>query len=85
MAKQRELFEKGAFENNIPKDEARAIFDLLEKFANYGFNRSHAAAYGALSYQTAYLKAHYPTEFTAALLTVERANSDKVSRVCYCC
>ncbi len=79
MAKQRELFEKGASQNNIPKDEARAIFDLLEKFANYGFNRSHAAAYGALSYQTAYLKAHYPTEFTAALLTVERANSDKVA------
>ncbi len=79
MAKQREIFEKGAAKNNIPKDEARAIFDLLEKFANYGFNRSHSAAYGALSYQTAYLKTHYPTEFTAALLTVERANSDKVA------
>ena len=52
---------------------------MLEKFANYGFNKSHSAAYGALSYQTAYLKAHYPLEFVAALLTVERGNSDKVA------
>lgn len=79
MEKQRVTFLKGSAKNNIPKDEAEGIFNLLEKFANYGFNRSHAAAYGALSYQTAYLKTHYPTEFTAALLTVERANSDKVA------
>ncbi len=79
MEKQRVTFLKGSAQNNIPKGEAEGIFNLLEKFANYGFNRSHAAAYGALSYQTAYLKAHYPTEFTAALLTIERANSDKVA------
>ena len=79
MEKQQDIFLKGSSKNNIPKGEAEGIFSLLEKFANYGFNRSHAAAYGVLSYQTAYLKAHYPTEFTAALLTVERANSDKVA------
>lgn len=79
MEKQRQIFIDGAKANNIPKAEASGIFDLLEKFANYGFNKSHSAAYGALSYQTAYLKAHYPVEFAAALLTVERANSDKVA------
>ena len=79
MEKQRALFLQGAGEKDIPKAEAEGIFDLLEKFANYGFNKSHSAAYGALSYQTAYLKAHYPVEFAAALLTVERANSDKVA------
>jgi DNA polymerase III subunit alpha len=56
----------------IPADEANRIFDLLEKFANYGFNKSHSAAYTLISYQTAYLKAHYPVAFAAALLTVER-------------
>ncbi len=80
MAKQRAIFEAGAATNGIPKDEANRIFDLLEKFANYGFNKSHAAAYGMLSYQTAYLKAHYPPEFVAALLTVERGDSDKVAQ-----
>ena len=80
MEKQRQIFIDGAKANNIPKNEASGIFDLLEKFANYGFNKSHSAAYGALSYQTAYLKAHYPVEFAAALLTVERANSDKVAQ-----
>ncbi|MEX2540367.1 MAG: DNA polymerase III subunit alpha [Trueperaceae bacterium] len=80
MEKQRKLFEEGAAAKAIGKAEANRIFDLLEKFANYGFNKSHSAAYGVLSYQTAYLKAHYPVEFTAALLTVERANSDKVAQ-----
>ncbi|MDQ3460720.1 MAG: DNA polymerase III subunit alpha [Deinococcota bacterium] len=79
MVKHRTIFEKGAANNGIPADEANAIFDLLEKFANYGFNKAHSTAYGMLSYQTAYLKAHYPVEFAAALLTVERANSDKVA------
>ena len=79
MVKQRQIFLDGAKKRSIPKDEASRIFDLLEKFANYGFNKSHSAAYGALSYQTAYLKAHYPLEFVAALLTVERGNSDKVA------
>lgn len=79
MEKQRAIFIAGAKKKDIPKAEAEGIFDLLEKFANYGFNKSHSAAYGALSYQTAYIKAHYPVSFTAALLTVERANSDKVA------
>jgi DNA polymerase-3 subunit alpha len=79
MEKQRAIFERGAATKGIPAGEANKIFDLLEKFANYGFNKSHSAAYGALSYQTAYLKAHYPVEFAAALLSVERGNSDKVA------
>jgi DNA polymerase-3 subunit alpha len=80
MERQRKVFTAGAGEKGIPEAEAHRIFDLLEKFANYGFNKSHSAAYGELSYQTAYLKAHYPVEFAAALLTVERANSDKVAQ-----
>jgi DNA polymerase-3 subunit alpha len=80
MERQRSIFEAGAAGNGIGRQEANRIFDLLEKFANYGFNKSHSAAYGMLSYQTAYLKAHFPVEFTAALLTVERANSDKVAQ-----
>jgi DNA polymerase-3 subunit alpha len=80
METQRQLFCQGASERGIGKAEANRIFDLLEKFANYGFNKSHSAAYGMLSYQTAYLKAHFPVEFAAALLTVERANSDKVAQ-----
>jgi DNA polymerase-3 subunit alpha len=80
MERQRAVFERGAGGKGISPAEANKIFDLLEKFANYGFNKSHSAAYGVLSYQTAYLKAHYPVEFSAALLTVERANSDKVAQ-----
>ena len=80
MEQQREVFERGARERGIPGREAQHIFDLLEKFANYGFNKSHAAAYGVLSFQTAYLKAHFPVAFAAALLTVERADSDKVAQ-----
>ena len=80
MERQRALFEEGAVARGIPPVEANRIFDLLEKFANYGFNKSHSAAYAELSFQTAYLKAHYPVEFAAALLTVERANSDKVAQ-----
>jgi DNA polymerase-3 subunit alpha len=79
MNEQRQIFEEGSARKGISKAEAGRIFDLLEKFANYGFNKSHSAAYGVLSYQTAYLKAHFPVEFAAALLTVERANSDKVA------
>jgi DNA polymerase III subunit alpha len=80
MEKQRAVFERGALTRGIPADEANRIFDLLEKFANYGFNKSHSAAYGVLSFQTAYLKAHYPVAFAAALLTVERGDSDKVAQ-----
>ena len=67
MAKQRKIFVEGCAEtNNIPEQRANDIFDLLEKFAGYGFNKSHSAAYGLVTYQTAYLKANYPVEFMAA-------------------
>ena len=79
LKKHRDRFVTGAEKQGIPPDEANRIFDLLEAFANYGFNKSHAAAYSLISYQTAYVKAHFPVEFMAALLTVERRNSDKVA------
>src|SRR5437764_12937741 len=80
MAKERENFIEGcARTNKIPEKKANAIFDLLEKFAGYGFNKSHSAAYGLISYQTAYLKAHYPVEFMAGLLSNELNNTDKIS------
>ncbi|THF83638.1 DNA polymerase III subunit alpha [Deinococcus sp. KSM4-11] len=79
MARQRDLFVEGAKGNDVPKDEANKLFDLLDAFANYGFNKSHSAAYGVITYQTAWLKANYPVEFMAALLTVERKDSDKVA------
>ena len=65
--------------NKIPEKKANAIFDLLEKFAGYGFNKSHSAAYGVISYQTAYLKANYPVEFMAGLLSNEINNTEKIS------
>ena len=71
MEKQREVFAKGAAKNKIPQATAEKIFDLLAKFAEYGFNKSHSAAYAHIAYQTAYLKAHFPTEYMAALLTSE--------------
>lgn len=79
MARQRQIFVDGAEKKNVPKDEGNKLFDLLDAFANYGFNKSHSAAYGVISYQTAWLKANYPVEFMAALLTVERRDSDKVA------
>ncbi|GLV48176.1 hypothetical protein TJA_13320 [Thermus sp. LT1-2-5] len=79
MQKHRERFVRGAKERGVPEEEANRLFDMLEAFANYGFNKSHAAAYSLLSYQTAYVKAHYPVEFMAALLSVERHDSDKVA------
>jgi DNA polymerase-3 subunit alpha len=80
MAKERKNFIEGcACTNKIPEKKANAIFDLLEKFAGYGFNKSHSAAYGVISYQTAYLKAHYPVEFMAGLLSNEINNTDKIS------
>ncbi len=79
MVKQRAQFKEGAAKNGIPAEEADRLFDLLEAFANYGFNKSHAAAYAILTYQTAYVKAHFPVEFFAAVLTVERHDSDKVA------
>ena len=80
MAKQREAFVKGcAKTNNIPAAKANQIFDLLEKFAGYGFNKSHAAAYAIVAYQTAYLKANYPVEFLSAMLTNDMSDTAKVS------
>ena len=80
MAKERKNFIEGcAKTNKIPEKKANAIFDLLEKFAGYGFNKSHSAAYGMISYQTAYLKAHNPVEFMAGLLSNEINNTDKIS------
>ncbi|MBA3832718.1 MAG: DNA polymerase III subunit alpha, partial [Chthoniobacterales bacterium] len=80
MAKERANFVAGcARTNKIPEKKANAIFDLLEKFAGYGFNKSHSAAYGVISYQTAYLKAHYSVEFMAGLLSNEINNTEKIS------
>ncbi len=71
MAAQRERFVSGALARGIPPDKAQSLFTLIEKFAGYGFNKSHSAAYALIAYQTAYLKAHYPLEFLAALLNSE--------------
>jgi len=78
MAKQREIFTTGALENNIDKDTATHIFDLMEKFAGYGFNKSHSAAYALVSYQTAWMKAHYPAAFMSAVLSADMDNTEKV-------
>ena len=78
MAKQRAGFMEGCAANGIDKELAGNIFDLVEKFAGYGFNKSHSAAYGLVSYQTAWLKAHYPGPFMAAVLSTEMDNLDKV-------
>lgn len=78
MAQQREIFVKGAVEQGVAATTATYIFDLVEKFAGYGFNKSHSAAYALLAYQTAYLKAHYPAEFMAAVLSSDMDNTDKV-------
>ncbi|RMG58682.1 MAG: DNA polymerase III subunit alpha [Gammaproteobacteria bacterium] len=78
MAKQREIFMKGAVERGVEAGTAEYIFDLMEKFAGYGFNKSHSAAYALLSYQTAWLKAHYPAWFMAAVLSADMDNTDKV-------
>ncbi|KJS17847.1 MAG: DNA polymerase III subunit alpha, partial [Hoeflea sp. BRH_c9] len=79
MDQQRARFVDGAVERGVSKPQANLIFDLLAKFANYGFNKSHAAAYGIVSYQTAYLKAHYPVEFLAASMTLDMSNTDKLN------
>ena len=78
MAKQRGGFIEGCANNNIDGDLAGNIFDLVEKFAGYGFNKSHSAAYGLVSYQTAWLKTHYPAPFMAAVLSADMHNTDKV-------
>jgi DNA polymerase-3 subunit alpha len=78
MEKERGKFMAGAKVNNVPEEKAKYIFDLMAKFAGYGFNKSHSAAYALIAYQTAYLKAHYPAQFLAALLSCDVENTDKV-------
>src|SRR6185312_4032821 len=81
MVKQRAIFVKGCKEkNNISDSKANQIFDLLEKFAGYGFNKSHAAAYAIVAYQTAYLKANYPVEFFCAMMTNDMSDNDKLKQ-----
>lgn len=78
MAKQRAIFQAGAEKNGVDGELAMKIFDLVEKFAGYGFNKSHSAAYALVSYQTLWLKAHYPAEFMAAVMTADMDNTEKV-------
>jgi len=78
MAKQRGAFAEGSKNNNIDPDLAMKIFDLVEKFAGYGFNKSHSAAYALVSYQTLWLKVHYPAEFMAAVMSADMDNTDKI-------
>ena len=78
MMKQRKIFMKGAMERGLEANVATTIFDLMEKFAGYGFNKSHSAAYALVAYQTGWLKAHYPAEFMAAVLSSDMDNTDKV-------
>ncbi|MEN9527984.1 MAG: hypothetical protein RLY56_1935, partial [Pseudomonadota bacterium] len=78
MAKQRGKFVEGSVERGVPEAQAAHIFDLMEKFAGYGFNKSHSAAYALLSYQTGWLKAHHPEAFMAAVLSADMAHTDKV-------
>jgi len=85
MAKQRKIFMQGAEANKVPADKAEQIFDLMEKFAGYGFNKSHSAAYALIAYQTAYLKAHFPQAFMAATLSCDMGNSDKISALIQDC
>lgn len=79
MDAQRDRFVRGAIDNKIKKETASEIFELLAKFADYGFNKSHAAAYAVVAFQTAYLKANYPVEFLAASMTLDLGNTDKLS------
>jgi DNA polymerase-3 subunit alpha len=79
MQAQREIFVSGAVERGVERSQAETIFELLARFADYGFNKSHAAAYALVTYQTAYLKAHYPVEFIAASMTLDMGNTDKLS------
>jgi DNA polymerase-3 subunit alpha len=81
MAKQKATFVDGALANGVSREDAERIFGLLEYFAGYGFNKSHSAAYALLTYQTAYMKAHFPVEFLCALMTADRDKIDKVVRI----
>ncbi len=79
MDAQRKIFVDGAMKNGVPANQASEIFDLVDKFAGYGFNKSHAAAYALISYQTAYLKANFPVEFLVASINLEIDNTDKIN------
>ena len=81
MARQREIFTRGATERGVEEKTATHIFDLMEKFAGYGFNKSHSAAYALLGYQTAWLKTHYPAAFMAAVLSSDMDHTDKIVRI----
>ncbi len=81
MARHRTLFVQGALERGVPEQTANDVFDMMAKFAGYGFNKSHSAAYSVVAYQTAYLKAHYPAEFLAAAMTNEMGDTKKLSVV----
>jgi DNA polymerase III subunit alpha len=85
MAKQRSVFVEGAVANGVAADKAGWIFDLIEKFAGYGFNKSHSAAYAVLTYQTAWLKQHYPAAFMAAVMSADIDDTDKVAGLLYEC
>jgi len=78
MAKQRSIFKEGAINNGVDGDLSMKIFDLVEKFAGYGFNKSHSAAYALVSYQTLWLKTHYPAQFMAAVMSADMDNTDKI-------
>lgn len=78
MEKQRSIFIEGAVKKNVDRAVAEKVFEKMYKFASYGFNKSHAAAYAYIAYQTAYLKAHYPVEFMAATMTLDKTNTDKL-------
>ena len=78
MIKQRDIFIEGAKAKGVSEEKSSEVFDLMEKFASYGFNKSHAAAYAVISYQTAYLKAYYPVEFMAATMTLDKTDADKL-------
>ena len=79
MVRQQDIFINGAIKKEIPKETAELVFDKMAKFAEYGFNKSHAAAYALIAYQTAYLKAHFPVEFMAATMTFDKTNTDKLA------
>ncbi|HKK44814.1 MAG TPA: DNA polymerase III subunit alpha, partial [Balneolaceae bacterium] len=80
MAEQREIFTKRAIENGVTEDKAEELFDIMAEFANYGFNKSHSAAYSVVAYQTAFFKANYPAEYMAAVLSHNMGDIDKVSK-----
>lgn len=79
MAEHEKIFTEGAVKKGVPEDQARKIFEIMAKFAEYGFNRSHSAAYSVLAFQTAYLKTHYPAEFMSAVLTYNRSDTTKLN------